>query len=257
MQPKQVYGLGGAGKAYFVLAQAPASGAIIVVADEDELPWWRDNLSALGRFFSDTVVCPFPAADKFARLYSLAVISVAPRAIILASPESLASKTLSPESLQRQTIRFEAGRSCHLQEMAGALARNGYVREEFVEEEGHFSRRGGIMDIWAVGQPSPWRIVFNYDTVESIRRFDVTTQRSEEFTAAAAILPADEAAETFITGYLPAETPLFVDTDISQIPDPDLFNPQIIHTPLEHGNGAFDAGFRPFVRWSGNFPLFL
>ena len=257
MQPKQVYGLGGAGKAYFVLAQAPASGAIIVVADEDELPWWRDNLSALGRFFSDTVVCPFPAADKFARLYSLAVISVAPRAIILASPESLASKTLSPESLQRQTIRFEAGRSCHLQEITGALARNGYAREEFVEEEGHFSRRGEILDIWAVGQPSPWRIVFNYDTVESIRRFDVTTQRSEEFISAATVLPADEIAETTLYGYLPPETPLFVDVDTSLVPDLHLYNSLTAHTPLEHGNDAFDAGFRPFIRWAGNFPLFL
>ena len=257
MQRKLVYGLGGAGKVYFVLAQAPAAGTMVVAVNEDDIAWWQDNLSALGPLFGNIAVYTFPPADRFARLSALQGLSAAPRAILLATPESLALKTLSPESLQRQTINFQAGRSYSLQEILGTLARNGYVREDFVEQEGNFSRRGEILDIWAVGQQSPWRIVFNYDTVESIRRFDVTTQRSEEFTAAAAILPADEAAETFITGYLPAETPLFVDTDISQIPDPDLFNPQIIHTPLEHGNGAFDAGFRPFVRWSGNFPLFL
>ena len=60
------------------------------------------------------------------------------------------------------------------------LADGGYERQDPVDEHGEFCLRGGILDIFAAGDEMPVRIEFVGDTVESIRRFDPSTQRSVE-----------------------------------------------------------------------------
>jgi len=57
---------------------------------------------------------------------------------------------------------------------------------------GTFARRGGILDIWPVGQAEPIRVELDGDTIASLRRFDAGTQRSLEQLAGARILPRYE-----------------------------------------------------------------
>ena len=59
-----------------------------------------------------------------------------------------------------------------------ALTRIGYEHEDPVRRPGAFSRRGGILDVFPFGSILPVRIEFFGDEVESIRAFDVETQRS-------------------------------------------------------------------------------
>lgn len=59
-----------------------------------------------------------------------------------------------------------------------ALTRIGYEREDPVQRPGAFSRRGGILDIFPFGAALPVRIELFGDEIESIRAFDVDTQRS-------------------------------------------------------------------------------
>ncbi len=65
-----------------------------------------------------------------------------------------------------------------LQKLMGRWMTAGYQRQAVVEEAGVFSLRGGIIDIWPPNEPLPVRIELWGDEVDSIRRFDPSTQRS-------------------------------------------------------------------------------
>ena len=63
-------------------------------------------------------------------------------------------------------------------EIIGALVESGYTRVPFVETEGEFAVRGGILDIFAFGEELPIRLEFWGDEIDSIRIFDPISQRS-------------------------------------------------------------------------------
>ncbi|HBC93820.1 MAG TPA: transcription-repair coupling factor, partial [Pelotomaculum sp.] len=68
----------------------------------------------------------------------------------------------------------------------------GYERVDLVEGRGQFARRGGILDIFPMTAHRPARLEFFDDEVDSIRRFNITTQRSEEKAGELVIYPARE-----------------------------------------------------------------
>ena len=65
----------------------------------------------------------------------------------------------------------------------------GYERVDLVERRGHFSVRGDIVDIYAVNEPQPLRLEFFGDELDSLRTFDVDSQKSQEQREKARILP--------------------------------------------------------------------
>jgi transcription-repair coupling factor (superfamily II helicase) len=72
------------------------------------------------------------------------------------------------------------------------LARGGYRRSPLVEGEGEFSVRGYIVDLFPPGYPFPFRMEFIGDEIESIRRFDPITQRSQQEVTDFVLPPAGE-----------------------------------------------------------------
>ncbi len=68
----------------------------------------------------------------------------------------------------------------------------GYTRREPVEMTGEYSIRGGILDVYAAENARPLRIEFFGDEIESIRRFEVDTQRSVMKVTEAMVLPLTE-----------------------------------------------------------------
>lgn len=68
----------------------------------------------------------------------------------------------------------------------------GYQRVNTVLEPGQFSRRGGILDIWAPAERLPVRLDFFGDEIETIRRFDPASQRTAENLESILITPARE-----------------------------------------------------------------
>src|SRR5271166_269873 len=68
----------------------------------------------------------------------------------------------------------------------------GYEKREPVEMVGEYSIRGGILDVFPAENARPLRIEFFGDEVESIRRFDVETQRSVVKVSEGRILPLTE-----------------------------------------------------------------
>jgi transcription-repair coupling factor (superfamily II helicase) len=56
----------------------------------------------------------------------------------------------------------------------------GYHRSDVVAAAGEYAVRGGIVDLWSATADTPVRVEFFGDEIESIRRFDLGTQRSTE-----------------------------------------------------------------------------
>ena len=66
--------------------------------------------------------------------------------------------------------------------LARALVNAAYTRVDLVERRGEFAVRGGIIDVFPPTEEHPVRVDFFGDTVEEIRHFQVSDQRSEEDT---------------------------------------------------------------------------
>lgn len=131
--------------------------------------------------------------------------------IIITTPESLVTKTMAPANLQKEILQLEPGRDYEFNSLIETLSRLGYQRVDFVEEKGQFSRRGEVLDIWAPDQNEPWRLVFAINTLESLRTFDVMTQRSGDFLKKSPLLPVREEGQEFLAQYLPKDTIFYFD----------------------------------------------
>lgn len=114
------------------------------------------------------------------------------RPIVVTTVSGLVAK-MAPFARWKSTcLSFKAGDDASVGQLLSTLVEAGYERVEMVEVQGQVSVRGGIVDIFPVGQQYPYRIEFFGDTVESIRSFDPVTQRSREGREELNILPARE-----------------------------------------------------------------
>ena len=86
----------------------------------------------------------------------------------------------------------EGDKRLNLSEIAEKLAEIGYARTPQVEQEGDFSVRGGIVDVWSPGDEFPVRAEFFGDDLESLRTFNPATQTSIARIDEAEILPIRE-----------------------------------------------------------------
>jgi transcription-repair coupling factor (superfamily II helicase) len=89
-------------------------------------------------------------------------------------------------------LRLKVGEELPLEEVVAHLASIGYERREPVEMVGEYSVRGGILDVFSPEASKPVRIDLFGDLVESIRRFDVESQRSVLKIEECTLLPLTE-----------------------------------------------------------------
>ena len=94
--------------------------------------------------------------------------------------------------LERNGIPIESGSEQELDVLLEQLAVRGYMQVQRVEEVGEFSLRGSILDLWTPGQKTPTRLEFFADSIDKIRSFRVSDQRSFEVLTQVTLLPARE-----------------------------------------------------------------
>ncbi len=104
----------------------------------------------------------------------------------------LAQKIMPRRNLFNKIIRIQIGDQVSISDLSSWLVDNGFHRENQVTDIGTFSIRGGIVDIYPFLTDQPLRIEFWGDYVESIRQFDVFTQKSQESNKVAEIYPMRE-----------------------------------------------------------------
>jgi transcription-repair coupling factor (superfamily II helicase) len=123
--------------------------------------------------------CILAEAEGVSPLFPKAEKGDRPRAsILVTSIQSLLQPVPSRDSLAAATREIRVGGQVDEQELTRWLVERGGHATTAVELPGEFSLRGGILDIFAPDAEDPVRVELFGDEVESIRRFDVATQRS-------------------------------------------------------------------------------
>ena len=111
---------------------------------------------------------------------------------IITTFDALLGESLPAELLKDSVLTIVQNNIVDEQEVAEQLVTMGYEKNYQVETPGQFSIRGGILDIFDTTAENPYRIELWGDTVESIRSFDVLSQRSIETLEEIGIYPASE-----------------------------------------------------------------
>ncbi len=101
-------------------------------------------------------------------------------------------KLPDPRLIKREIITLSKGQEISFEDLKESLIHLGFSEEAMVEDMGQYSIRGGIMDIYPYLMDNPVRIELWGDEIESIREFDIFSQRSKTETQSIDILPIDE-----------------------------------------------------------------
>lgn len=162
----------------------------------DDLSYLLPHYNVL--YFPALEVIPFEVFAQSAeiqrqRLQVLATLAQGRKQTVVVAPIDAFVKALIPPEIFRQAIRkIEVGDQIDLHELLEYLVRYGYERVEQVEGPAQFSLRGGILDVFSVLYERPIRMEFFDDEVDSIRFFDLNSQKSIDKTQEIKLVPARE-----------------------------------------------------------------
>ncbi len=109
--------------------------------------------------------------------------------VVCTCPEALAERVADAEALQRETITVRVGDRISIEVLEQALVDASFTRVDFVYEPGQYSVRGGIVDVFSYSESKPYRLDFFGDEVDSIRRFNISSQLSSDKLERVEIIP--------------------------------------------------------------------
>ena len=198
---------------------------LIVAASRDSLEVYRNDIAML---CPERNILELPAGDTAQaqavarslelsrqRTEALSRMSAGETVVILALAEAAVMRL--PESRKFFGGRFilRSGKSVEREKLIENLLAFGYERVDRVDSVGHFSVRGGIIDIFAVNLESPVRLELFGDEIDSVREFHPVTQRSIKILEQATLLPSIDAGalpvEATVLDYLPESGCVIVD----------------------------------------------
>ena len=159
--------------------------------------------------FYDKSVCYYPAkdlifyqADVFGNRITTERMRVIRRILegkpitIVTTIDSFMHPVIPLDVYEKNTLSLQKGTVTEEAAVAYRLSAMGYQNVHQVEEPGQFSIRGGIIDVFDLTEENPYRIELWGDEVDSIRSFDVLSQRSVEKLRSITVYPA---VEMFVT----------------------------------------------------------
>ncbi len=126
------------------------------------------------------------------RINALYAMMTEPRPVVVTSPEAICYRVMPKSALLRALEYLETGEEVDREDLIKTLEANGYQHTSMVEEQGDYSIRGGVIDLFSPRYPQPTRLEFWGDRLESIRHFDPVSQRSEKGLKELILLPACE-----------------------------------------------------------------
>src|SRR5580693_8426507 len=194
---RRVSGLTATARALYLplMARAAKQLAVVVVADNKAAEALEPLLKAgceLTGAIDPARVVRFPAHDVLPfenlsphpdvqeqRATALWKLSTGAVDILIAPVEAAALKLFDREYYAGLAVTLRRGEEVDLETLNAHLAGVGYTHMDLVEMPGQFTRRGGILDVYSPESDRPVRIEFFGDEIETIRKFDPETQRSQ------------------------------------------------------------------------------
>lgn len=177
------------------------------------------------------------------RLRLCSLLAAGGSATVVAPIQALMQPVPTPDEIQRNTLRLRAGGSGVTPDalLEWAVDR-GFTRLEMIETPGDVARRGEIVDLFVPGDDAPLRIHFDEDRVESVRRFDISTQRSIKTLDEASVcaMPRSKTVETLcgndLFAYLSDDAVVVIDepAEVQQLGG-------VVHARLANSDRLFDV----------------
>jgi transcription-repair coupling factor (superfamily II helicase) len=165
----------------------PGSILCVLPSEEEAIQLYEDLATLLGE--QSVILFPSHGTQAWSevgplssaigsRITALKSLQNREKCIFVASAQALMEKVACSQDLRKSWIRLSAGQPHDFEPLIERLVRIGYSREERVDRPGEMSVRGGLIDIFLYEELNPFRIEFYGDQIESIREFDVESQRS-------------------------------------------------------------------------------
>ncbi len=126
------------------------------------------------------------------RIATLSALPGLKHGVLIVSMASLLHRLPPRQWLQGQSFVLSTGQTLDRDAFRRQLTESGYRSVPQVMDHGDFAIRGSLIDVFPMGEDSPFRIDLFGDDIEALRRFDTETQRSTETIDAVRILPARE-----------------------------------------------------------------
>ncbi len=208
----------------------------------EQLPVWLGSADRIHRFGEPAPIfyerAPWGEPAVRSRIETLAALTppgdVMPEQppFVVTSARALMQRTLPVNQFRKGSVILRLGERWPIEKLLERWVKLGYEPVSMVIEPGTFSRRGGIVDIFPIALDAPVRIEFFDDEIDSLRVFDVSTQRSSERLQTVVVTPAREA--------LPESTPPLaaaLGAWFESLPatDADVTSPQADYLPLSNG----------------------
>ncbi|WP_404339836.1 transcription-repair coupling factor [Pseudoalteromonas mariniglutinosa] len=127
-----------------------------------------------------------------ARLATLNTLKKEQQSVLIVPVSTLMLRTAPPSFIYGATLNFQVGDKLDIHTLRDNLVQAGYLHVQQVMEHGEFAIRGSIIDLFPMGSPQPYRLDFFDDDLDSIRLFDVESQRSDHQVDKIELLPAHE-----------------------------------------------------------------
>ncbi|MDA0729184.1 MAG: transcription-repair coupling factor [Bacteroidetes bacterium] len=201
---------------------------VFILDDKEQAAYFMNDLQAVLENIRPVLFYPRSARVPYAEEEAVENANIAMRAEVLNEinggrdglcivtfPEALAEQVITRKELSDQTFTISTGESYTMDFLDEVLLAYEFEKVDFVYEPGQYSMRGGIVDIFSFSFDHPYRLEFFGDEVESIRKFDPTSQLSVAKMTRATIVPnvgnarLHEAHEPFFS-FLPPESVLWM-----------------------------------------------
>ncbi|MGC7590528.1 transcription-repair coupling factor [Bisgaard Taxon 46] len=148
-------------------------------------------------FFPDWETLPYDAFSPHqeiisSRLSALFQLQHRQKGILILPISTLMQRLCPPEFLQHNVLLIKKGDCLQINKMRLQLESAGYRAVEQVLEHGEYAVRGALLDLFPMGSAVPFRLDFFDDEIDTIRTFDVDTQRTLEEIKEINLLPAHE-----------------------------------------------------------------
>lgn len=186
--------------------QAPGKFLVVAPTYERALAWQaklelcgvpHDSIcqlpSGISSLFEDAAPEHVALSDRLGALKSLVLED---SVIVLTTPQAVLERTLPSDILHDAFVDVRAGETIDPERLIAQLVNLGYEPQEPVRLPGQYSRRGGIIDVFATGHDLPYRIELFGDEVESVRMFDPNNQRSVGQVEGLSLAPSRETLYT-------------------------------------------------------------
>ncbi len=132
------------------------------------------------------------AARRAGSLNALCNLSENACIIVVTTINALSQKVPPRSLMSKAGLSLRVGESVRRESLDAYFSLNGYTRASTVIEPGDFAIRGGVVDVFAPGSDDPIRLDFFGDDIESIRSFDVDSQRSKRKHDRVSLAPVSE-----------------------------------------------------------------